>query len=117
MKVIPITTKMKKESRRGPEQLDLIDHPTPISRTLLESPESSKLAYYEVTISHINGVGFVIRKASGARGAKPNVEMWFRNSYKEASIKKEQLISGKLRKANGRLYKKVADFITPKQEE
>lgn len=88
-------------------QLDLIENIPPIQRTMLEAVDSPRRAYYEVTVRYIAGAGYIIQKASGASGAKPNIEIWFRGSFKLALEKSQHLINAKLnkKKAGARHYK------------
>lgn len=60
--------------------------------------------YYVVAIIRIER-GYLVRKASGAARARPNVETWFRPRLSDATLKMSQLIAGKLRKTKGRIYK------------
>ena len=87
-------------------QLDLIESSPPLQRIILEAVDSPRRAYYEVSVRHIAGAGYIIQKASGASGAKPNIEIWFRGNIKQALEKSQQLINGKLnkKKAGTRLY-------------
>lgn len=89
----------------GARQPELIsaDAVPPVCRTRLEALDSPKHAYYEIAVYHISGVGYHISKMSGAQGARPNVEVWFRPCLSQALDKKRHLVNAKLnRKAKGR---------------
>ena len=85
-------------------QQDLpLDMPTPLSVIRLTA-HSPRQAYYIVEVIHLAGSGYVIRKSSGAQGAKPAIETWFRPSYATALQKQQMLVRAKLCKKKGRLY-------------
>jgi hypothetical protein len=77
--------------------------PEPLSVIRLTALSPRK-AYYVIEVIHITGAGYIIRKSSGAAGAKPVVETWYRPSYSQAMSKQHCLIKGKLCKKKGRLY-------------
>ena len=93
-------------------QLEL---PEPLSVISLIS-YSPRQAYYVVEVIHI-GMGYVIRKSSGAKGAKPTIEVWYRPSYALAVKKQQILVRGKLCKTKGRLYQIQAHYRKPSQEQ
>jgi hypothetical protein len=76
--------------------------PEPLSVISLTAASPRK-AYYVIEVIHIAG-GYIIRKSSGAAGAKPVTETWYRPSYALAVAKQQSLIRGKLCKKKGRLY-------------
>jgi hypothetical protein len=77
--------------------------PEPLSVVSLTAMSPRK-AYYVIEVIHIAGAGYIIRKSSGAAGAKPVTETWYRPSYALALVKQQSLIRGKLCKKKGRLY-------------
>jgi hypothetical protein len=77
--------------------------PEPLSVISLTAASPRK-AYYVIEVIHIPMAGYIIRKSSGAAGAKPVTETWYRPSYALAIAKQQSLIRGKLRKKKGRLY-------------
>lgn len=77
--------------------------PEPLSVISLTAVSPRK-AYYVIEVIHITGAGYIIRKSSGAAGATPVTETWFRPTYALAMVKQHSLIRGKLRKKKGRLY-------------
>jgi len=85
--------------------------PEPLSTISLTS-HSPRKAYYVIEVIHIIGAGYIIRKSSGADGAKPVVETWYRPSYSLAVAKQQNLIRGKLCKKKGRLYQ-IQSCCTP----
>ena len=89
--------------------LDL-DLPSPLLSTHLVA-DSPRRAYYQVEVIHLPGAGYVIRKRSGADGARPVVESWFRQGYAAAVEKYGQLVRRKVAKqgkaAGGRMYREV----------
>ena len=89
-----------------PEQLSLIDEHEALVKICLVA-DSPRSAYYEVSVIHLQGVGYLIRKASGGAGAKPNIETWFRPTYSAAVEKQQQLINGKQRRKKGRIYREI----------
>ena len=88
------------------DQLDLISLDPPVCRTELVSPDSPRHAYYIVEVVRIQA-GYVIRKESGARQAKPQIETYWRSGLRLALEKYQLLLKAKLRKQKGRLYKEV----------
>lgn len=86
-------------------QIELINFPPPLYRTVLEAADSPMRAYYEVSIYQMTDSGYLIQKASGAQKSKPNVETWFRPNLRQALEKKAQLVNAKLnKKTKGRIY-------------
>lgn len=91
-------------------QPELLSPPPPICRTLLEASNSPKHAYYEISVYYYVGAGYVIQKRSGARGARPNTESWFRPNLRAAMEKRAQLVNSKTNKGKrkpargGRVY-------------
>ena len=85
--------------------------PEPLSVISLTSVSPRK-AYYVIEVIHITGAGYIIRKSSGASGAKPVTETWYRPSYALAMAKQQSLIRGKLCKKKGRLYQ-IQSSSTP----
>ena len=57
--------------------------------------DSKRKAYYNLTIEALP-FGFSIKKASGAGGAKPNIETWFRPTLAAALEKYHGLLTAKL---------------------
>jgi hypothetical protein len=88
------------------EQLSLLDEHEPLVKICLVA-DSPRSAYYEVSVIYLPGAGYLIQKASGGAGAKPNLETWFRPTYSAAVEKQQQLVKGKLRKSRGRIYHEV----------
>lgn len=88
------------------EQLALdLDLAEPISVTRLVAPGSPRQAYYVVEVFHAQGAGYYVRKTSGAAGARPAVETWFRPGLAGAQEKKEQLVRAKTNpRRRGRIY-------------
>ena len=89
-----------------PHQPDLIE-PTPaIATTVLTTePESPRKAYYRIEVFYLPGSGYRIEKSSGAAGAKPNTEQYWRPNLKLALEKKDKLIKFKTSKKKGRIYR------------
>jgi hypothetical protein len=88
------------------EQLSLLDEHEPLVKICLLA-DSPRSAYYEVSVIHLPGAGYLIQKASGSAGAKPNLETWFRPTYSAAVEKQQQLINGKQRRKKGRIYREI----------
>lgn len=88
------------------EQLALdLDLAEPVSTTRLVAPGSPRRAYYVIEVFHVPGVGYCVRKTSGASGARPAVENWFRPGLAGAMEKKEQLVKAKMNpRRRGRIY-------------
>jgi hypothetical protein len=80
-----------------------LDLPKPLSVISLTALSPRK-AFYTIEVIHITGAGYIIRKSSGAAGAKPVTETWYRPSCALAMAKQQSLIRGKLCKKKGRLY-------------
>jgi hypothetical protein len=92
------------------QQQDLISSGTPLFQTRLHSLTAPRKPYYEISIFDRPGFGYLIEKSSGAAGAKPNVEIWYRPNLKQALEKKSRLIDGKMnKKRRGRVYTFAAD--------
>lgn len=89
--------------KAAPVQLPLIEEKEPLSHIRLES-DSPLQAWYELSIFHLPGVGYLIQKASGCRNAKPVLETWFRHDYAGAMEKYQQLLNKKMHKKSGRRY-------------
>lgn len=85
-------------------QPELLQHDVPIEETCLLAGESPRLAYYRVSVFHLVGAGYRIEKASGASGAKPNSENFWRPNLRAALEKKTKLVAAKLKKKRGRIY-------------
>jgi len=98
---------MRKDTALGGIQLDLINQDQPVYLTRLVAEDSPRQAYYQVSVFRMPGVGFVIRKESGADASKPNIESWFRHNLQQAREKQAQLINAKLKKRKGRIYTMV----------
>ena len=90
--------------------------PAPVKSVRLEA-DSPRKAFYVVEILKLTHAGYIIRKSSGAEGAKANIESWYRDSISGAEKKMHQLINHKLRKKAGRIYHLVREIIITKQTE
>jgi len=100
---------MHNTNKTDPFQLELISEVPPIAETCLIAGDSPRTAYYRISVYYLPGAGYRIVKASGAAGARPNQEDYWRPSLKLALEKKSKLVAAKLRKRKGpRQYMEVA---------
>jgi len=77
----------------------------PIFVVRLIATDSPRVAYYSIEIFHLPDAGYRIQKSSGASGAKPNKENWWRPSLRQALEKSEKLVRSKTNgKRRGRVY-------------
>jgi len=79
--------------------------PPPIFAARLVAADSPRVAYYSIEIFYLPGAGYRIQKSSGASGARPNKENWWRANLKQALEKGEKLVRSKTNtKRRGRVY-------------
>lgn len=72
----------------------------------LEAENSPRHAWYKLELRQIQG-GYVIAKASGARGAKPAEESYYRPTLDAAQAKFDQILRGKIKSRQPRHYNRV----------
>ena len=90
--------------------------PAALSIVRLEARDSPRHAFYHISIHEIQGVGYFIRKSSGASGARPNCEIWFRPTLKSALEKQAQLVQSKLKNNKKRTYSLTEGNDSPEQD-
>lgn len=88
--------------------------PTPVRSAWLEA-DSTRNAFYVVELLKLTNAGYIVRKSSGAEGAKASTESWYRDSISGAEKKMYKLINDKLRKKEGRIYHLVREVVITKQ--
>lgn len=70
----------------------------------LVAPDSPRFAYYRLAIHRLSA-GYIIEKASGGQGAKPQNETWWRPTLALALAKMDRLKASKMNsKRKGRVY-------------
>jgi hypothetical protein len=88
----------------------LIEPEKPLFETLLVAADSPRCAFYRVGIYRLAGAGYMIKKSSGAKDAKPNEEYYYRPSLVGALDKRDFMITMKLKKKSGtRIYISVGE--------
>ena len=75
-------------------------------RSIRLEADSACRAWYQLKMIRI-GEGYLIEKASGAAGAKPNMESYFRETFEAAEEKFFGILGSKIRKKGPRKYRHV----------
>lgn len=87
-------------------QQELLSVPPPLHHTSLLAKNSPLQAWYDVSIFQMIGFGYLIRKSSGCKNRRSQIETWYRPDYVSALKKYQQLIKAKTRaNKTGRKYK------------